>query len=275
MAFGHISFMKIIKDYLDYDNQKTNALFFYPPESVKVMPTFAIFGHGYTSDKSSILNWATRLAEVGVCTAIFDWPGHFLGNYSEVLDFNYFKEHAHMLYLKAFNGLNSHFNIEMKEKINPTSVDEFELVLGGHSLGAMLSLKALDIPDFQKFNKRAILVGLGMAPKKVVHLFDTPFYKATLIIRNELVSKELHSDNVFPWIKKEKEDLTITNHKIHFITGVDDLVVGEDGTERFVDHLLKLGNFVTMEKPTKLPHHEPNLAAAHIKKYFKDQKLFF
>lgn len=267
--------MRIIKDYLVYENQKTNALFFYSPEGVEVMPTFAIFGHGYTSDKSSILNWATRLAEVGVCCAIFDWPGHFLGNYSEVLNFNYFKEHAHELFLEAFNGLNLHFNEVMKDNTNPSLNSDFELVLGGHSLGAMLSLKALELPDFNQFKKRALLVGLGMAPKKVVHLFDTPFYKATLIIRNELVSKELHSDKVFPWIKKEKEDLKITNHKIHFITGVDDLVVGEDGTERFMDHLLQMGNFVTMEKPTKLPHHEPNLAAGHIKKYFKDQKLFY
>jgi predicted esterase len=164
-----------------------------------------------------------------------------------------------------------HFEKALQGLTNPRTSDDFELVLGGHSLGAMLALKALEINELSQINKRAVLVGLGMAPKKVVHLFDTPFYKATLIIRNELVSKELHSDNVFPW--KEKEDLKITNHKIHFITGVDDLVVGEDGTERFMDHLLQLGNFVTMEKPTKLPHHEPNLAAPHIKKYFKDQKL--
>lgn len=270
--------MKIIKDYLDYREgnnlQKTNALYFYPALEVKLANSFAIFCHGYTSDKSSILNWATRLAEVGVPTAIFDLPGHFLGNYSEVLDFEHFKTHAHELFLEAFNGLNLHFNRIYAEESNPSSKNEFELVLGGHSLGAMLSIKALTLKSFESMNKRALGVGLGMAPKKVVHIFDTPFYKATLVVRNELVSKALHSDNVFPWIKKEKEDLSLSGHKIHLITGEDDLVVGSDGMERFYDHLLAIGNFVTMEKPTRLPHHEPNLAASHIKKYFKDNNLF-
>jgi hypothetical protein len=245
-----------------------------PDENQTHATTFAIFSHGYTADKSSIINWSIRLAEVGVCGALFDLPGHYLGNFSEVVSFDDFKNHAHELFLGAFNGLKQKY-IEIYPLNEPTLLSpDFELVLGGHSLGAMLALKAIKLDEFKNLKKRAIGVGIGMAPKKVVHLFDTPFYKSTLLVREQLVSPELKSDNVFPWIKKEKEDISLTNHKIHLINGVDDLVVGEDGMERFQEVLLKLGNYVTCEKPNKLPHHEPALAAGHIKKYFKDAGLF-
>ena len=108
-----------------------------------------------------------------------------------------------------------------------------------------------------------------MAPKNVVHLFDTPFYKSTLKVREQLVSPALNPDNVFPWIKEEKNHLNLENQDIHLISGIDDLVVGEDGVERFKQALEEKNNRVTMEKPSKLPHHEPQLAAAHVKKYLK------
>jgi predicted esterase len=266
--------MKLIKDKIDYQNQQTNIFYFLPDESQTVAPTFAIFCHGYTADKSSILNWALRLAEVGVSCALFDLPGHYLGNFSEVESFDHFKNHAQDLFLNAFNGLNFHFKNLSEANADFTSKNEFELVLGGHSLGALLALKALNISQFKNYRKRAIGVGIGMAPKKVVHLFDTPFYKATLLVREQLVSPELNSKNVFPWIRDEKENMNLTQQKIHLITGVDDLVVGDDGMERFCEALIAKGNKVTFEKPTKLPHHEPNLASGHIKKYFKDNKLF-
>lgn len=267
--------MKIIKILLNYpdNNQQTNALVFLPEVSGDsehgVKSTFAILTHGYTADKSSILNWPIRLAEAGVSSILFDLPGHYLGNYSEVSDFDYFKEHAHELFAEAFNRLRESFLEEFPLYDYLLESDQLKLILGGHSLGAMLSLKAIKLPVFETYQKRVIAVGLGMAPKNVVHLFDTPFYKSTLNVREQLVSPALKPDNVFPWIKTEKENISISNCDIHLITGADDLVVGEDGMERFAEVLKELKNNVTSERPTKLPHQEPQLAAAHVKKYLK------
>ena len=251
--------MKVIKNYLSYADQQTNAMLFLPDADVAVKSVAAIFTHGYTSDKSSILTWPQRLAEAGVPCVLFDLPGHYLGNYSEVNDFDYFKNHAHELFYEAFLKLNQ-FDIE-------------EVVLGGHSLGAMLALKALDLKEFQNIKKRAIGVGIGMAPLDVVHLFDTPFYKPTLDFREQLVSAALAPSNVFPWIKTEKNEISLSGHTIHLINGLDDVVVGEGGMERFKERLELLNNSVTMDKPNKLPHHEPQMAAPLIKKYFKQVGL--
>ncbi len=261
--------MKIVKHTLDYQDQKTNILYFFPDLDVELKSTFAIFTHGYTSDKSSIINWPIRLAEVGVPCALFDLPGHFLGNYSEVTDFDHFKEHAHKLFLEAFKGLSATFIKEFPLNEDFTQGPDFKLVLGGHSLGAMLALKAMSEEELSAINKLAIGVGLGHAPTNVVHLFDTPFYKSTLNVREQLVSKALCPDNVFPWIKDEKNNLTLSNSTVHLITGEDDLVVGNDGMERLAASLELNNNVVTMEKPSKLPHHEPQLAASHVKKYLK------
>ena len=143
------------------------------------------------------------------------------------------------------------------------------MVLGGHSLGSLLALKALTMKEFEPYKKLGIGVGLGMAPKDVVHLFDTPFYKSTLKVREQLVSPELKPDNVFPWIRDEKYNLQITNQDIHLISGDDDLVVGNDGMERFLENLVQKNNRVTIERPSKLPHHEPQGAASYVKKYLK------
>lgn len=267
--------MKIIKTTLDYLDQKTNALIFIPADKFddastsEIVPTFAIFTHGYTADKGSIINWPIRLTEAGVGCILFDLPGHYLGNFSEVEDFEYFKNHGHELFLKAFLELKKKFKEELPLHEHLLDEDKLKLVLGGHSLGAMLSLKALMMPEFKNYEKLSISVGLGMAPLNVVHIFDTPFYKATLKIREQLVSKALNPENVFPWIKEEKNIFEIHNQRIHLITGLDDMVVGEDGMERFTESLVTKNNSVTMEKPTKLPHHEPQLAAAHIKKFLK------
>ena len=259
--------MKISKLQLDYQNQKTNALIFLP--EVEIRPVFAIFTHGYTADKSSILNWPIRLTEVGVSCILFDLPGHYLGNYSEVEDFEHFKNHGHELFYSAFLSLKKAFSEEFPLSDYLLETDQLKIVVSGHSLGALLSIKALKIPEFKDFQKVSIAIGLGMAPKDIVHLFDTPFYKATLNIREQFVSQALRPDNVFPWIKEEKSLLDIRDVAVHLITGADDMVVGEDGMERFMQHLLIQNNTVTMDKPTKLPHHEPQLAATHIKKYLK------
>ena len=270
--------MKILKVNLNYLNQKTNALVFLPTtfiddnekESVsRPLGTFAILTHGYTADKSSLLNWAIRLAESQVSVILFDLPGHYLGNYSEVEDFEHFKRHAHELFYDAFLKLQELFlqNFPLEESL--LDKNNLKLILGGHSLGALLSLKALMLPSFLEYQKLSMAVGLGMAPKNVVHLFDTPFYKNTLKIREQLVSAALKPDHVFPWIREEKMALDVRGATIHLITGADDLVVGDDGMEKFAEVMTAKGNKVTMEKPSKLPHHEPQLAASYIKKYLR------
>lgn len=261
--------MKILKNTLNYQDQKTNAMYFLPAASDLVKPVFVVLTHGYTADKSSIMTWAIRLAEIGASVALFDIPGHYQGNYSEVTDFEYFKDNAHKLFLEAFKGLTDAFKDEFPLNDHFLESPQLKLVLAGHSLGAMLALKAMTLSEFELFEKRAIGVGLGMAPKNVVHLFDTPFYKATLHIREQLVSPELKPDNVFPWIRDEKTSIEISNQDIHLITGIDDLVVGDDGMERFQESLVQKKNRVTIDKPTKLPHHEPSLAASYVKKYLK------
>lgn len=261
--------MKIIKDYLPYEDQKTNAFYFLPEPHEEIKSTWAIFTHGYTADKSSIINWPIRLAESGVSCALFDLPGHYQGNFSEVKDFEGFKNHAHELFYSAFKGLERHFKEEFPLNEHQAMPGELKLILGGHSLGGLLSLKALQLAGFADFDIQAICVGLGMAPKDIVHLFDTPFYKSTLRVREQLVSPALKPDNVFPWIKDEKANLNFSGKTIHLITGIDDLVVGDDGMERLQENLLQKGNKVTIEKPSKLPHHEPQMAAAHVKKHLK------
>ena len=267
--------MKIIKDTLTYhQNQKTNVLYFIPESDVPMVPTVALFGHGYTSDKSSIFNWPVRLAEVGIPCGLLDWPGHYLGNYSEVLDFNHFKNHAHELYSDLFLGLKKQIVNELPLNEYLLGSDQLKVVLAGHSMGAMLALKAISLDTFKNYEKAVIGVGIGKAPVDIVHLFETPFYKSTLRVREQLVSPALKPDHVFPWIKDEKEDMAITKERIHLISGEDDLVVGNDGLERFAKMLEEKGNVVTIEKPSKLPHHEPQLAASHIKKQLKKMNWF-
>lgn len=192
--------MKLIKTTLPYFDQHTNAFVFLPEvggENEKVQSTFALITHGYTSDKTSVMNWAIRLAEVGVSCIVFDLPGHYQGNFSEVESFDHFKNHSHELFVDAFNSLRKFFVEEFPLYEHMLESSEAKLVFAGHSLGAMLSLKALGLPFFSSFNKRAVCVGLGMAPVGVVHIFNTPFYQSTLRIREQLVSPSLKPDNVF------------------------------------------------------------------------------
>ncbi len=67
--------------------------------------------------------------------------------------------------------------------------------------------------------------------------------------------------------------MDISGHRIHFITGEDDLVVGKDGSERLAKILESHGNQVTVERPTKLGHHLPELAAGYVKKYVKSEGI--
>jgi predicted esterase len=57
------------------------------------------------------------------------------------------------------------------------------------------------------------------------------------------------------------------------ITGKDDIIVGEDGSEQLRDHLLSLGNQVSLDRPNKLSHHLPENAASIIKQFVKKELL--
>lgn len=264
-----IRILKVQVPYLGNNQEsKTNA-FCFIPDKAKLesgIKSVSLFTHGFTSHKASILNWSLRLAEEGVPGILFDLPGHYQGGFTEVDSFEGFTEKAHLMFSAAFKILKE--NIEFDN-------GSTNLIIGGHSLGALLSLKALALSDFDEFFQvQGVCVGFGMPPQGVTHIFDTPFYKSTLAIRAQLVSPAIKPDLTFPWIKEEKENLSISEKKIYLLTGEDDVVVGKDGCERLRDQLIELGNEVVLEKPKKLAHHLPESAAPHIKKWLKDNGFF-
>ena len=251
----------------------TNALVLVPSKMDEMVDTIGVFTHGYTSHKASILNWPLRLAEDGIPCILFDLPGHYLGTFSEVESFEAFKLNAPLMFGSALDA--------MKECLDDQSVP-FELapqtqklIVGGHSLGALLSLMSLSTERIQEFDTRqCVAVGFGLPPEGVTHVFDTPFYRSTLNVRGQLVSPALKPDIMFPWIKEEKEKLDLMGEDIYLLTGEDDVVVGKDGTERLAQQLESLGNRVIVEKPKKLGHHLPENAAPHIRKYLRDLGFF-
>lgn len=226
------------------------------PEDIK---SYAIFTHGYTSSKGSIFSWGQRLSEAGIATIIFDIPGHYLGSINEVESFDDFKNHAHECFVDAYHKL-----LSVSENNN-----DKKIFLGGHSLGALLSIKALELDIFN--DAYAIGVGLGISQHKETHLFESSFYEKTLNIRRQLVSPSLDSDHVFPWIKNEKLSFSLRGKKIHLITGADDVVVGKGGMEALSFLLNNLSNEVSSNEPKKLPHHEPGFAASHVYHFIKKE----
>lgn len=245
-----------------------NALAFIPStEKNAIKSEWALFSHGYTSHKGDCLNWATRLVESGVPCMIFDQPGHYLGSFHEVNSFEDFKDHAHELFVEAYNRLQGLLDQHLGMGQFPANTS---VILGGHSLGAFTSIKALELPGFAKINRLAIAVGIGIGQRQATHLFETAFYEKTLSIRRQLVSPNLDSKVVFSWLKSAKENLVMSGERVHMITGEDDIVVGNLGMEAFLEVLEKQGNVVTWEKPKKLPHHEPGAATAHIYSFLKN-----
>lgn len=263
--------VKIVKKVLVNNYFTFYALAFLPSlnkEDAALKDSWACFTHGYTASKRDCLPWAQRLAEAGIPSVIFDLPGHYLGSFNECESFEDFKAYAHETFIDAFHFLSealTQHGINMSCK---------RVILGGHSLGAMLSLKALKLNFFKKYNRIGIGVGLGIAQQKTIHLFESSFYEKTLNIRRQLVSPALDSDFVFPWIKQEKLDVNIHDQRIHLITGQDDVVVAEGGMEALAFSLKSLGNEVTTHEPRKLPHHEPTMAAVHIYSFLKKELNF-
>jgi predicted esterase len=201
-----------------------------------------------------------RAAEAGLPALIFDWPGHYLGGLNEVEHFEDFKNHAHELFATAWQALDGQVKTPATHAI-----------LGGHSLGALMAIKALELATFAPFKRLAVGLGIGLNNKVETHLFDTAFYQKTLSVRRQLVSPALDSDNVFPWIREEKENLKLSGERIHLITGLDDLVVGDEGMENFASILRAQGNVVTTFAPTKMAHHEPTLGAPHLHAFLKEE----
>ncbi|MAX66930.1 MAG: hypothetical protein CME66_08335 [Halobacteriovoraceae bacterium] len=254
--------VKLIKKTLSNKFFSFNAIAFIPSQETQILSQWAVFTHGYTASKSDCINWAQRLSDIGVPVCIFDLPGHHLGSFNKVASFEVFKDHAHECFSDAYHFLQENLESECKK-----------LILGGHSLGALLSLKALDLANFTTLEPLAIGVGIGIGQHKTTHLFETSFYEKTLNIRRQLVDENLDSDLVFPWIKDEKLSLDITQKHIHLITGKDDVVVGEGGMEALRFNLEAQGNIVTINEPNKLPHHEPSMAATYIYNYVKKEVL--
>lgn len=252
---------KVYQENIIFHNFKCNALSFAPDDDKK-KPAFALLAHGYTSHKDSILSWGSRLADEGIPSIILDLPGHYLGSFNEVALFEDFKLHAHEVFLAGLKNLKTR-----------TSIEENNLaIIGGHSLGAMLALQAVQLPEFSAYKRLSIGVGLGMAPKDRVHVFDSAFYEKTMNIRAQLVSPAISPDKVFPWIKEEKQKLSIENEEILLITGQDDIVVGKEGARNLKAALEEKRCIVHLEEPKSLPHHFPDRAAPHIWAHLK--KLF-
>ena len=252
--------VKLVKKTLQNEHFTFNCMVFIPSPEEPKRNEWALLTHGYTASKSDCLNWAQRLSEAGIPAIIFDLPGHHLGSYNEVPSFEVFKDHVHECFIDAYKELASHIN-EPCDK----------LILGGHSLGALLSIKALELDLFSGFEKLAIGVGIGIGQHKTIHLFESSFYEKTLNIRRQLVDEHIDSDLVFPWIKEEKLNMQVSGKRIHLITGLDDVVVGEGGAEAFRFNLESLGNEVSLAEPRKLPHHEPSTAATHIYNFLKKE----
>jgi hypothetical protein len=258
--------VKILRTTLHVSSFEVQAFAFIPDvESLKEQ--WACFTHGYTSQKSDCLPWATRTAEGGIPTIIFDQPGHYLGSFNDVESFEDFKNNVHLLFKEAYLRLGQLIEAEHGFANYPACQG---LILGGHSLGALTAIKALDIPELASVKKVAICIGMGLNVKAETHIFDTTFYQKTLSIRRQLVSPAIDSSVVFPWIREEKINLKTTNHRIHLITGEDDAVVGPGGLKLMTDKLIELGNDVSFYEPKRLPHHEPGQASPHIFAFLKD-----
>ena len=162
-----------------------NALAFIPSDSDKTAR--AVFAHGYTSDKSDCLPWAVRLSEAGVPTIIFDWPGHYLGSFNEAESFDDFTTHAHELFGEAWNRLSDLIPVGSLPSAS-------QAIIGGHSLGALMSLKALELPVFKDLSPLAVAIGFGLNPtlSSATHVFETTFYQKTLNIRRQLAVSYTH-----------------------------------------------------------------------------------
>ena len=222
--------------------------------------TAAVLSHGYTSHKGSILNWAFKIAELNIPSVIFDQPGHYLGSFNEVKSFDTYTKLAPHLFESASKSLEKHLQLAPEK-----------FILGGHSLGALLSLKASEDSQYlREKNSDIICVGYGIHDQEKKHLFETPLFQETMNLRAQLISSELGPEKMLPWIKKEKLATSPAQKSIYLLAGEDDLIIdGLAGLNRAKEILESKGSRVHIESPKKLSHHTPELAGVFIKKYLK------
>lgn len=248
--------VKIIKKIIPWGYGETNA-FCFLPENKK--STLAIFSHGYTSHKGAILPWALKLSQIGIPTIIFDLPGHYLGTFNEVRSFQDFTQKVHQIFFNCFKSFKEDLNFSQNIKI----------ILGGHSLGALLALKAVD--TFKEYETLSICVGHGLSQSGESVIFDSPFFKETMHIREQLVSPALNPSNIFPWIQKQQMELSLTNQNVILIWGKDDLIISEKSVLSLKNLLEEKNNSVFLEIANRLPHNAPELASSLIKKLVREK----
>ena len=232
---------------------KTHGLFFIPKhiETNKC----CIFTHGYTGHKGSLVTWAQKMMDISIPTIIFDLPGHFLGHFNDISSFDEFKLEAPMLFNNALQLIQSESLLSERP------------IIGGHSLGGLLSLKA---SEKNTMFQNIICVGLGNPPFNKPHLFQTPFFKDTIHLRSELVSTHLHPDVVLAWIAQEKKKLSTHKKTIHLIGGKDDIIIGGEKGVKDIASSLEKNNNVTFQIVPKLAHHLPENAGIFIKQAIKN-----
>ena len=253
---------QVMQEQLQIEGLAVNALSFLPAVQLrKDRPqVLCLFTHGYTSSISSILTWGQRFADEGYWCCLLNLPGHFLAGGAELQSFEQFCSLTPQFFHKAYEV--------MQAKMQ--SVDY--LLMGGHSLGGLMGLKASQLDCFQGMKKHLVAVGYGQNQEVSQHLFDSDLYAKTMNIRRQLVSAAIDSEVIFPWIRQQKEELQISGENILLLTGEDDVVVGKQGAEFLRDYLQEKNN-VDLIKPKSLSHHRPELAATHLYHYFKQSIL--
>lgn len=250
---------KVTKQEIIFKEWKVSSLCFVPQSDAPIS-TLAVLSHGYTSHKGDLILWAGRLAEMGISSIIFDQLGHKLGSDSEVSSIEEFSNNAHKLYHAAHQKL-----VEVVKTEHPElDIENHKLVLGGHSLGALLALKASCLSEFDGFEKVLVGVGFGINLKHDNHILTSSLFKQTMDIRKQLMSPALDPINFFPWLHKEKRDLQTRNEKIILISGENDGIVSMEEVETLAKQLENNGNDVTLKFTRRMPHHMPELAAVHV-----------
>ncbi|MCK5884272.1 MAG: alpha/beta fold hydrolase [Bacteriovoracaceae bacterium] len=235
-----------------------DALLFIPHDPIENAP-HAIFTHGYTDHKGSLLNWGSRLAKKGIPVVIFDLPGHYLGSFNEVNDFFEFTSHGHECFYSAYSAL--------CERVPNKSG---RALLGGHSLGALLSLRAMELEQFVELDLLNIAVGFGLGKGNEIHVLEGPLFESTMFARAQLVSSALAPSNIFPWLKTEKLVLPTKGKRVHLICGENDGIISKAGIDNIRSLLEENGNTVSEKLPRRLPHHLPDLAGIHIELFIRN-----
>lgn len=133
-----------------------------------------------------------------------------------------------------------------------------------------MAFRASNLLELAAFDKILVGMGFGMSATDGKHIFQSRFYRKTLLQREQLVSPCLRADAIFEWINLEKENIHISAQRVHLITGEDDVVVGHNGTERLRDRLQGFGIPTSMVRPKRLPHHRPDEGAVHVYSELRD-----